>query len=127
MKLTKRIFLLALCVGGAVPAGASPTTAPRIVAAANAFLATLDDAKKSAVLFERGNTAQKLGKQLQARRDGFVAGFRVERSPHLTGKSRSARWRVRAAGQQGSEAVSAGVVTLPTCDSAPLLVVSGAL
>ena len=59
MNLKVRIFLLALCLGGAVPAGASPTTTPRIVAAANAFLATLDDAKKSVVLFERGNTAQK--------------------------------------------------------------------
>jgi uncharacterized protein DUF3500 len=59
MKLKQRIVCLALCVGSAAPAAASPTTAPRIVAAANAFLATLDDAEKSVVLFERGNTAQK--------------------------------------------------------------------
>src|SRR5262245_10971174 len=38
---------------------ASPTTAPRIVAAADAFLATLDDAQKSAVRFAQGDTAQK--------------------------------------------------------------------
>jgi hypothetical protein len=40
-------------------AGASPATTPRIVAAANAFLATLDEADKAAVLFQPGDTAQK--------------------------------------------------------------------
>jgi hypothetical protein len=48
----------ALCLGGSA-VHASPTTTPRILAAANAFLATLDDAQKAAVLFERGDTGQK--------------------------------------------------------------------
>jgi hypothetical protein len=48
------------------PAAASPTASgtaqdatPRIVAAANAFLATLDSSQKSTVLFDWSNTAQK--------------------------------------------------------------------
>jgi hypothetical protein len=53
----RRIIILALCLGSTA-AGASPATTPRIVAATNAFLATLDDADKAAVLFERGDTAQ---------------------------------------------------------------------
>jgi hypothetical protein len=53
----RRILILALCLGSAA-AGATPATTPRIVAATNAFLATLDDADKAAVLFERGDTAQ---------------------------------------------------------------------
>lgn len=40
-------------------ATASPTTTPRIVAAADAFLATLDAAQKDTVQFAQGDTAQK--------------------------------------------------------------------
>ena len=56
--LKKRIAVLALCLGSSA-AGAAPSTTPRIVAAANVFLATLGDAEKSAVLFEPGDSAQK--------------------------------------------------------------------
>src|SRR5882672_789468 len=52
------IVACALCICSSA-AYASPATTPRIVAAANAFLATLDDAKKAAVLFEPNDTAQK--------------------------------------------------------------------
>jgi hypothetical protein len=55
---TQRILLLALCLGSA-GAGATPATTPRIVAATNAFLSTLDDAGRAAVLFEREDTDQK--------------------------------------------------------------------
>jgi hypothetical protein len=53
-----RFVVLALCLGASA-AGASPTTTPRIVAAAKAFLATLDDTERTAVLFEPRDTAQK--------------------------------------------------------------------
>src|SRR5262249_12565386 len=53
-----RQILSLLCLGTAA-AGASPATTPRIVAAANAFLATLSDAQRSALLFAPGDTAQK--------------------------------------------------------------------
>jgi hypothetical protein len=56
--LKERIAVFALCIGTSA-AGASPATTPRIVAAANAFLAALDDAEKAAVLFEPGDSAQK--------------------------------------------------------------------
>lgn len=56
--LKPRVLLFALCLGS-VAANASPATTPRIVAATNAFLATLDDADKAAVLFEREDTTQK--------------------------------------------------------------------
>jgi hypothetical protein len=50
------VFLLWL---GASAAGASPATTPKIVAAANAFVATLSDAEKGALIFAPGDTAQK--------------------------------------------------------------------
>jgi hypothetical protein len=50
------VFLLWL---GASAAGASPATTPKIVAAANAFVATLSDAEKAALIFAPGDTAQK--------------------------------------------------------------------
>jgi hypothetical protein len=53
-----RIALLALCLVGSA-ATAAPSTTPKIVAAANAFLATLDDAEKAAAQFAGGDTAQK--------------------------------------------------------------------
>jgi hypothetical protein len=53
-----RLIVFFLCFGASA-AGASPATTPRIVAAANAFLATLSDAEKSALLFAPGDTAQK--------------------------------------------------------------------
>src|SRR5215831_8913008 len=53
-----RLIVFLLCLGASA-AGASPATTPRIVAAANAFLATLSDAQKSALLFAPGDTAQK--------------------------------------------------------------------
>ena len=53
-----RLIVFLLCLGTSA-AGASPTTTPRIVAAANAFLATLSDAEKGALLFAPGDTAQK--------------------------------------------------------------------
>jgi hypothetical protein len=56
--LKERIVVVALCLGSAA-ASASPATTPRIVAAANAFLATLDDAEKAAVQFEPEDSAQK--------------------------------------------------------------------
>ena len=40
-------------------AAASPATTPRIVEAADAFLATLDPARKATVQFAQGDTAQK--------------------------------------------------------------------
>ena len=40
-------------------ASAAPTTTPRIVAATDAFLATLDEAQKNTVQFAQGDTAQK--------------------------------------------------------------------
>ena len=52
------VIVFALCVGSSA-AYAAPTTTPRIVAAANAFLATLDDAEKAVVLFEPNDMAQK--------------------------------------------------------------------
>jgi hypothetical protein len=45
--MIKPLLIFALCLGSAC-AGATPTTTPRIVAATNAFLATLDDADKAA-------------------------------------------------------------------------------
>ena len=53
-----RLFVFLLCLGASA-AGASPTTAPKIVAAANAFLATLNDAEKATLIFAPGDTAQK--------------------------------------------------------------------
>src|SRR4051794_41445532 len=53
-----RLIVLLLCLGTSL-AGASPSTAPRIVAAANEFLATLSDADKGALMFASGDTAQK--------------------------------------------------------------------
>ena len=49
--------LLLSCVASA--AAAAPATTPRIVAAAEAFLATLDAGQKSTVQFAQGDTAQK--------------------------------------------------------------------
>jgi hypothetical protein len=53
-----RLIVFLLCLG-APAAGAAPTTTPRIVAAANAFLATLSDAERGALLFAPGDRAQK--------------------------------------------------------------------
>jgi uncharacterized protein DUF3500 len=53
-----RLIAFLLCCGASA-AGASPTTTPQIVAAANAFVATLTDAQKGALFFESGDTAQK--------------------------------------------------------------------
>lgn len=52
------VIVFALCIGISA-AHASPTTTPRILAAANAFLATLDDAEKAVVLFKPNDIAQK--------------------------------------------------------------------
>jgi hypothetical protein len=51
------VALVLCCV--ASTANAAPTTTPRIVAAANAFLASLDGAQKAKVQFAQGDTAQK--------------------------------------------------------------------
>lgn len=56
--MRRLLVACAVCIG-ASGACASPATTPRIVAAANAFLATLDDAQKEAALFPRNDTAQK--------------------------------------------------------------------
>jgi len=56
--MTKYTIALALFCCGPT-AVASPTTTPKIVAAADAFLATLSAAQRETVLFERGDTAQK--------------------------------------------------------------------
>jgi hypothetical protein len=53
-----RLIVFLLCLGSSA-AGASPATTPRIVAAANAFLATLGDTEKGALLFASGDAAQK--------------------------------------------------------------------
>src|SRR5436190_14513002 len=56
--MRRRLIALALlCAASA--ASASPTTTPRIVAAADAFLATLDAAQQDTVQFAQGDTAQK--------------------------------------------------------------------
>lgn len=55
---TRHTVLLALCLGSSA-ASASPATTPKIVAAANAFLATLEDGEKAAVMFAHTDTAQK--------------------------------------------------------------------
>jgi len=55
MKKPLAVFLA--CLAGST-VSASPATTPRIVAAASAFLATLDDRERAAVLFERSDTAQ---------------------------------------------------------------------
>jgi len=55
--LSRNFVALALFLGSSL-ATASPATAPRIVAAANEFLATLDASEKATVLFERGDKAQ---------------------------------------------------------------------
>ena len=52
------IAALALCIAASA-VDAAPATTPQIVSAANAFLATLDSAKKDVVLFEPNDTAQK--------------------------------------------------------------------
>ena len=54
----KTLSALTLLLLSAI-AAASPTTTPRIVAAADAFLATLTDAQRSSVQFAQGDTAQK--------------------------------------------------------------------
>ena len=54
--------VLALCLGSSA-AGASPATTPRIVAAAEKFLATLEAPERATVLFERTDTAQKQRRQ----------------------------------------------------------------
>jgi uncharacterized protein DUF3500 len=54
----KTLSALTLFLLGSV-AVAAPTTTPRIVAAADAFLATLDPAQKATVQFAQGDTAQK--------------------------------------------------------------------
>jgi hypothetical protein len=54
----KTLSALTLLVLSSV-AAASPTTTPRIVEAADAFLATLTDAQRSSVQFAQGDTAQK--------------------------------------------------------------------
>jgi len=56
--MNKPIVILVLCFA-ATSASASPATTPRIVAATNAFLATLDSGERAAVLFARDDTAQK--------------------------------------------------------------------
>ncbi len=56
--LKEQLVALALCLGSAA-AAASPATTPRIVAAANAFIETLDDTEKGVLLFAPGDTAQK--------------------------------------------------------------------
>ena len=53
-----RLIVFFLCFGASA-AGASPATTPRIVAATNAFLATLSDAEKGTLIFASGDTAQK--------------------------------------------------------------------
>jgi len=53
-----RLIVLFLCLG-ASEARASQATTPRIVAAANAFLATLSDAEKDSLLFAPRDAAQK--------------------------------------------------------------------
>jgi hypothetical protein len=56
--MSTRVVALVLCCVNSL-ASASPATTPRIVAAADAFVATLDDAQKAAVRFAQGDTAQK--------------------------------------------------------------------
>jgi Protein of unknown function (DUF3500) len=56
--MNRSALALVLCCVGSVAAG-SPNTTPRILAAANGFLATLTDAQKAVVQFERNDTAQK--------------------------------------------------------------------
>jgi hypothetical protein len=53
-----KLIVLLLCLGASA-ADASTATTQRIVAATNAFLATLSDAEKNALLFAPGDTAQK--------------------------------------------------------------------
>ena len=57
--MAKARLIVFILFFGASAAGASPATTPRIVAAANAFLATLSDAEKGALIFAPGDTAQK--------------------------------------------------------------------
>ena len=57
--MAKARLIVFILFFGASAAGASPATTPRIVAAANAFLATLSDAEKAALIFAPGDTAQK--------------------------------------------------------------------
>lgn len=59
MLLSRKPCTLALLCFVSVVADASPATAPRIVAATNAFLATLEDAERAAVLFASGDAAQR--------------------------------------------------------------------